>query len=160
MSDDIQVMPTCYFALYDVLASDSFPPESNFVANFDNLTGGDQEIGMIAYKQVDANGVATAMYMPGQVSYKPVTLLRAFDGKTMEMYNKFKAAVEGRLLQVRENFSIVMIDYEGGPQMVWNLYNAIPSAITGFQFNQHVGEYYTSFEISFQPERIEMVIPS
>ncbi len=160
MSDDIQVMPTSYFALYDILATDTFPPDSNFVENFDSLTGGEQEIGMIAYTQVDANGGSNTMYMPGQITYKPVVLLRAFDGKTMDMYNKFKASVEGRLLEVRSNFSIVMIDYVGGPQMVWNLYNAIPSAITGFSFNQTRGEYYTSFEITFQAERIEMVIPS
>jgi phage tail-like protein len=161
MSDQpVEQMPSSYFAVYDVLASNTVPPDQHWVANFDNLTGGEQQISMISYTQVDGNGVTLVRYIPGQVKYSPVLLLRAFDSKTYDQYLQFKTSVEGRLIRARKNFSIVMIDYEAGPQVIWNLENAIPMSITGFSFNQHKGDYYTDFEITFQPERIEMIIPS
>jgi phage tail-like protein len=156
MSD---IVPSSYFALYDVPYIDSIPPNSHCLANFDSLTGGEISVAMIAYNLVDGNGKHSKKFIPGQTSYSPVTLLRGFDARAGALYKWFHLSEDGKIKPARQNLSVAMIDRQGGPLVIWNLYNAVPTHISGFSFNQHTGENYANFELTVQAEWIEMTYP-
>jgi phage tail-like protein len=153
----IEIGQKTYYALYDFLVT---PPTTfnGMAMNFDTLTGGEMTVSSIPYNVVSEDGLATVKYMPGITKYSPVTLLRAFDNGAVEMYDKFQQS-SNLNLKVRGNYSVVMIDTNGGAQAYWHLINAIPTKISGFSFNAHTAEYYTDFEITLQPEYIELVFP-
>ena len=147
-----------YYALYDFLLETPFIPGDRTSLNFDTLTGGEMTVSSITYNVVSENGNAMVKYMPGITKYEPVTLLRAFDNGAIEMYEKFKK-MSNLNFKVRSNFSVVMINGEGIPQAMWNLINAMTTKISGFSFNAYIAEYYTDFEITLQPDYIELVFP-
>jgi phage tail-like protein len=153
MSD---IVPSSYFALYDVPFLDAIPSDAHTLANFDNLTGGEITVEMISYDIVDENGKHSKKFIPGETDYKPVTLLRGFDAKSEALYKWFALSSDGKIKPAKMNMSVAMIDRKAGPMVIWNLFNAIPTGISGFSFNQHVGENYATFELTLQAEWIEM----
>jgi phage tail-like protein len=143
-----------FYAVYDGFYKKG--QMKNALANFDSLTGGDQKIAMIPFTQVFADGSSTTKYIPGQISFEPITLLRGFDVQVEDLYNWFADTAAGKFNAVKKNISIAMIDMTGDPLVVWNLENALPTAISGFSFNQHAEAYYTDFELTLQAELITM----
>ncbi len=137
------------YAVYEVIGS-----EGAFVAGFDSVTGGEQEIKTVTYKVADANGNVITRYMPGQVSYSPISLLRPVDKGSKKIYEKFADTASGKLKDVRRNYSVSMNNDEGKPLVWWDLLNAIPVKITGFDFNEYREAYYTDFTIDLQAEEI------
>lgn len=150
MSDEDEYYPSSasYYALYEMGKSD------DPLAYFDSLTGGDQTISLVTYNVIDDKGNVTTKYMPGQTSFKEVTLLRAMDTLSKEMKNRFVEAVMGKLKTIRQNYSVRWFDGEGESIVWWHLYNAIPSGISGFSFNAKSEAYYTDFELTLQAESI------
>jgi phage tail-like protein len=142
-------VPKSQFALYDV-------SKPGLLGEFQSLTGGEQTISLVSYKTVDASGNVTTHYMPGQTSFAPVKLLRPMDSYAREVYLKVKDAIDGRLKDIRRDYSVSMNDGQGKPLVYWHLRNAVPSVISGFSFNMTTESSYTDFEITFQAERIEI----
>jgi phage tail-like protein len=149
-----QPNPSSYFTLYDVLSP--APPETA-LASFDALTGGDQTISLVTYKVIDPNGSVTTRFMPGQTSFDPVALLRPMDFSSSLLYKMLYAGILGKLQ--RKNYSVSMFDGTGTILAWWNLYNALPSKLDGFSFNEHTESNYTDFEIYFQAESIDLHFP-
>ncbi|MFO7583560.1 MAG: phage tail protein [Anaerolineales bacterium] len=152
MSDESKYYPhpASYYELLEMGSDDP-------LAQFDSMTGGDQTISLVAYNVMDDKGNVTTKYMPGQTSFKEITLLRAMDSLSEEMKNRFVDAVMGRLKTVRQNYSIRWFDGEGESLVWWHLYNAVPSTISGFSFNASKEAYYTDFELTLQAESIEII---
>jgi phage tail-like protein len=155
---EIETVTQSYYAVYDGFYKEEDAKDA--LANFDSLTGGDQTIAMIPYTQVFADGSSTTKYLPGQISFEPIVLLRGFDAQVPDLYNWFSDTAAGKFNEVKKNISIVMIDREAGPQVIWDLENAIPTTISGFSFNQNPQVNYTDFELTLQAELITMRIPS
>ena len=151
--DDLNLIS--YYAVYDVF-EDKGIRKKRFIANFDKLTGGEMQVTMIPYTQVLESGMTLTQFIPGQIKYTPVLLLRGFDSKCQEIYTWFQSGPAGKLKNGYKNISITAIDGKGDARVTWNLINAYPLSITGFSFNQHVEAYYSDFEITVQPEYIEM----
>lgn len=144
--------PKAQFALYDILKK----VPNKLLAEFDMLTGGDQTISMVSYNVIDALGNVTTKYIPGQTSFDPVVLLKAMDVSSVEMYERFRAAFDGKLKTLRQNYSISLNDSNGKALVWWHLINAIPTKIDGFDFNMRTEAEYTDFEISLQAEEIRI----
>jgi hypothetical protein len=159
-SSGVTTQSNAYFTLYDFYQSSIPPAGDGTLGSWDNLTGGDMTVSQIAYKIVSEEGIAGVKYLPGMTTYSPVQLLRSADFGTGEMVDKFKM-ISNLNLNVRGNYSVVM--YDGNkphkPVIMWNLINAIPTKVDGFSFNEHTGENYTTYEITLQPEYIEIVFP-
>jgi phage tail-like protein len=153
----IKEVTESYYAVYDGYYEEENPPGA--MANFDSLTGGDQTIAMIPYTQVFEDGGSTTKFLPGQISFEPVVLLRGFDARVPDLYKWFEDTAAGKFDKVKKNISIVMIDREAGPQVIWDLFNTIPVGISGFSFNQTTENSYTDFELTLQAELITMRIP-
>jgi len=147
MSDNYYPHPASYYELLEMGSDDP-------LAQFDSMTGGDQTISLVTYNVIDAKGNVTTKYMPGQTSFKEVTLLRAMDSLSKDMKDRFVDAVVGRLKKVRQNYSVRWFDGQGESLVWWHLYNAVPSAISGFSFNAPKEAYYTDFELTLQAESI------
>ncbi len=141
--------PQCFYQLYEVIQNGR-----NWLADFDNLTGGEQEISMVKYNVIDPYGNVTTKYMPGQTSFAPVELYRPMDSAAEELWRKFEGAVAGK--RKRKNYSISMNDHRNGgvPLVWWHLENALPIKIGGFEFNQYLNINYELFQISLQAEFI------
>ena len=157
-SSGVSITPKTFYALYDFYQKTVPPKGDGSLGNWDNLTGGDMTVSKIAYTVVSESGNAATKYLPGITTYTEVQLLRALDSTVGEVLDKFVKA-SNLDLNVRSNYSIVMIDGEGNAQAMWNLINTIPTKIDGFSFNAHTGDNYETFEITLQPEYIEIVFP-
>jgi len=155
-----QTQPNSYFTLYDFYQHTIPPPGDGTLGAWDNLTGGDMTISQISYKVVSEEGIAGVKYLPGITTYAPVQLLRSADFGTGEMVGLFEK-MSNLDLTARGNYSIAMYNLEPphAPIMMWNLINAIPTKVDGFSFNEHTGDNYTTYEITLQPEYIEIVFP-
>jgi phage tail-like protein len=151
-----RLVTSSYFALYDIPFIDQIPTNDHCLANFESVTGGDIEVSMISYDLVDGNGMCTEKYMPGTPSYKPITLIRCFDARAEALYKWFNFSEAGNTRGGTTNCSVAMIDMQGHPQVIWNLYNAIPSKISGFKFNGTSNASYANFELTLQSEWFEM----
>ena len=141
------------FSLYDVVKG---KPEKRAFAEFQTLTGGDQKISLVTYNVMDSLGNVTTRYMPGQTTFAPVVLLRPMDAFAKQIYEKIKAAKDGKLKTLRRDYSVSMNDSLGKPLVYWHLKNALPSVLDGFMFNMRTESSYTDFEVTFQAEYIEV----
>jgi phage tail-like protein len=153
MADDkpaslIRPTPVSYYTLYEMV------DKNHPLAYFSALTGGEQTIEMISYNVTDGKGNITTKFIPGQTSFAPVKLLRPMDSFSKDIKNLFADAVSGKLVSIKKNYSIAMIDGQANPLVWWHLFDAIPSSLGGFSFNEHTENNYTDFEISLQAESI------
>jgi phage tail-like protein len=126
------------------------------IGQFSKLTGGEMTVSMISFNQVFEYGGSVTRYFPGHTTFAPVKLARALDSSCKPIYDNLWDSVTGSITVVRTNFSIAMIDHQGNEKIIWNLYNAVPTAISGFNFNQETGTQYADFEVTIQAEHIEM----
>ncbi len=137
------------YAVYEALGA-----HGSFVGGFDSVTGGEQSIAAVSYKVMDGNGHVVTRFMPGQVSYTPISLLRPMDQGSIQIYETFVDTVSGKMKKVRKNYSLSMLNDDGLPVVWWDLINAIPVKISGFDFNEVTETYYTDFTIDIQAEEI------
>jgi len=137
------------YAVYEVMGE-----KGSFIGGFDSVTGGEQQIATVSYKVMDANGHVITRYMPGQITYTPISLLRPVDVGSKEIYAKFVDTASGKLKDVRRNYSVSMNDDTGKAAVWWDLINAVPVKISGFDFNEYREAYYTDFTIDLQAEEI------
>lgn len=126
------------------------------LGEFTMLTGGEQEISLVKYNVIDTKGFVTTKFIPGQTTFSPVSILRPMDRGAEIIYWIFYSGVYGQLMNVRRNYSISLNDHQGNPQVWWHLLNAIPQKIDGFDFNQRTESVYTDFELTIQPEEIQI----
>ena len=153
MSDGLyRAIPKSQYTLYEVV--EGKPPRA--LGAFDSLTGGEQVISMVHYNVMDERGNVTTKFIPGQTTFEPVVLLRPMDIVAKAIYKRFWKAVAGQLTTIKKNYSVSMNDSQGEPLVYWHLSNALPVKISGFDFNMTTESEYTSFEISFQAESIEV----
>jgi phage tail-like protein len=151
-----QVITNSFFALYDIPFVDTIPPSEHVMANFDSMTGGEIVISMIPYDLVDGNGMYTQKSIPGPAAYKPLTLVRCFDARAEALYKWFNFSETGNMRGAAHNCSVAMIDRSGVPMVIWNLFNAIPAKISGFNFTAISNASYANFELTLQAEWFEM----
>jgi phage tail-like protein len=143
-------VPKSQFALYDLTTP-------GLLGEFQSLTGGEQTISLITYKTIDPSGNVTNHYMPGQTTFASVKLTRPMDSYAKEVYLKMKDAMEGKLKDLRRDYSVSLNDSQGKPLVYWHLKNALPSVLSGFSFNMANESSYMDFEVTLQAESIEIV---
>ncbi len=127
------------------------------VGTFYSLTGGDIEVTVIEHDVVFSTGEASTLLIPGPVRFSPITLSRGF-GNSAELYNWFALAASGNIVQARKNGTITLNGFVNGeykPIVRWNLTNAWPSKISGFQSNQFSGASVAKLSITIVTEMIE-----
>lgn len=146
----IHAVPKSQFALYDLTLS-------GLLGEFTSLTGGEQSISLITYKTIDSSGNVITHSMPGQTTYAPIKLLRPMDFFAIGVYMKMKDAIEGKVKNVRRDYSVSMNDARGRPLVFWHLKNTVPSVLSGFSFDMAAESGYTEFELTLQAESIEMM---
>jgi phage tail-like protein len=144
-------VPSSQFQLYDLTTS-----KPGLLGEFESLTGGEQTISLVTYKTMDASGNVTTHHMPGQTTFAPVKLVRPMDAHAIEVYQKMKDTIDGKLKNVRRDYSVSINDAHGNALVTWHLRNAIPSVVSGFSFNMATESNYTHFEITLQAEQIDV----
>lgn len=140
--------PKFLFSVRDVIRGQD-------VGQFSKLNGGEQTVSMISYNEVLDHGGSVTRYFPGHSTYAPVKLSRPMDNDCKFIYECLWDSVSGKIAVARTNFSITLFDYKAGDKIIWNLYNALPTAISGFNFDQ-AGTEYADFEVTIQAEHIEV----
>lgn len=153
IKDDFNINPLdCYYTL-DV--------NQTRLATFDSLTGGDVEINVIKHNVVYETGESSTLLIPGTTQCSPVELKQGF-GNTKELYNWFAEAASGSFSSARKNVTITLnalMDGEFKPLVAWNLFNAWPSKISGFESNQSNTANVAKFAITIVAESIERTDP-
>lgn len=150
---------TTYYVLYD-LPSDKVAHGRNALAQFDRILGGDRQIDTISYTVVYGNGNSVTRYLPGQVSYAPITLYRVLDKRSIPLMQWFQRVAEGKI--EKENCSIVQYEVEKGkvtPTVIWHLYNVLPVAEPGYSYNAYIDSTSTSYQLTIQAEEIRVMFP-
>lgn len=131
------------------------------LATFASLSGGDIEISVIKHNVLYTSGELGTLMIPGQTQYSPVVLERGF-GNTKELYNWFVAVNSGKIFGARKNVSITLNAFtkDGYVSLIiWNLINAWPSKISGFESSQGDTAKVAKFSITLVTEAIERVDP-
>lgn len=131
------------------------------LATFNSLTGGDIEINVIKHNVVYPSGESSTLLIPGPTQYAPIELQRGF-GNTKELYNWFVDASSGKYSSARKNVTITLNALKGGqyvPLVAWNLINAWPSKISGFESNQYNMTNVAKFALTLVAESIERIDP-
>jgi hypothetical protein len=148
--------PNSQYALYEMVSK----VPTAILGQFDSLTGGDQIISMVKYNVIDSLGNVTTKYMPGQTTFEAFELLRPMDVVAQEVAALFYDSVSGKLKTLRKNYSISMNDSNGNAMVWWHLYNALPTKVSGFSFNEYAEAEYACFELSLLPEAVEIQFDS
>lgn len=108
----------------DVLASFAFEFEIEGVsiAQFAQVSGISQSVGVIEHREVGKGGKMIAKKLPGQLSVGDITLRH---GRTTSnaLWDWFKQVQSGDIAGARKNASIVLFDYEHGEVARYNLVN-------------------------------------
>jgi phage tail-like protein len=153
IKEDFKLNPLdCYYTL-DV--------NQTRLATFDTLSGGDVEINVIKHNVVYNSGESSTLLIPGTTSYTPVELKSGF-GNTKELYNWFVQASSGAYSDARKNVTITLNALKDGeyiPLVAWNLFNAWPSKISGFESNQYNTANVAKFSLTIVAESIERTDP-
>ena len=131
------------------------------LAAFASLTGGELEIVPIKHHVVYSSGELRTLMIPGPTQTTPVTLVRGF-GNTKELYNWFVTTNTGKIFSARKNVTISLNAFvEDGymPLISWNMINAWPTKIAGFESNQESSAQTAKFSITLVCEGIERFDP-
>ncbi len=142
-------IPNGQYKLYDFLQKDH-----PVLGVFDSMTGGEQVISMVKYNVMDDLGNVTTKFIPGQTTFEPFALLRPMDAIAAQVYLRFADSVAGHLKLLKRNYSISLNDSRGNPLVWWHLFNALPTKLSGLEFNMTTENEYISFEISLQAESV------
>ena len=126
------------------------------IGEFSKLTGGEMSVSTVSFTQVFEYGGSITRFIPGHTTYAPVKLARALDSSCKAIYQSLWDSATGSLSMVRTNFSITLMDQQGKDKIIWNLFNAIPTAISGLNLSQDSAQL-EEFEVTIQAEHIEMI---
>ncbi len=150
---------TTYYTLYD-LPSDEISSGARIMAQFNSISGGARVISMIPYTLVYENGSSLTRYLPGQVSFEPISLSRLLDEKSRPLIAWFDRVAAGHLEY--KNCSIVQFEMQDGkpvPTVIWDLTNVLPLAEPGFVYNAYQDSLSTSYKLKIQAEEITVSFP-
>jgi phage tail-like protein len=131
------------------------------LASFRSLSGGDIEINVIKHNVVLGSGEYQTFMIPGPTNYAPIVLEKGY-GNTKELYNWFVKANGGKAFSARTNATIMLYAFMEGeytPLVGWNLINAWPSKISGFQSDQSNPSSLATFSMTLVVEGIERFDP-
>jgi phage tail-like protein len=131
------------------------------MATFSAISGGEMEIIPVKHNVVYLTGELKTLMIPGATRFSPVVLDKGY-GNTKELYNWFVLANSGQVFTARKNVSIVLNAHlEDGfkPLVGWNLYNAWPTKISGFESDQSLAPKLAKFSITLVCEGIERYDP-
>ncbi len=131
------------------------------LAQFDAISGGDVRISTIKHNVVYPSGELRTILLPGPTQYEQVKLERGF-GNTKELYNWFVETNNGVMSKAKRHVTITLHVPKNGkysPLVSWNLLNAFPVAISGFDGNQQGESQISRFSITIVAEVIERVDP-
>jgi phage tail-like protein len=142
--------PTYLYSVRDVL-------NGKPIGEFSKISGGEVSVSTVSFIQVFEYGGSLTRYIPGHTTFATVKLARALDSSCKGIYQSLWDSATGSLSMARTHFSITMIDKKGQDKIIWNLFNAIPTAISGLNFSQDAGTQYAEFEVTIQAEHIEMI---
>ena len=158
-----------YYAIYDLPGSDlaAFVTDSDSndfnqamfkaLGYFSFMAGGSMTISTISYDVMDIKGYVTTKFMPGQISFDPISLSRPLDNVSQVLYDWFVQAEKGILKDLRKDCSLAKINFKGEFEVIWDLIQAMPVAIPGFSYNSYRGSQSTKFKIKLQVEDIDIV---
>ena len=158
-----------YYAIYDLPGSDlaqfvtdSDPndfnqAESRALGYFTFMTGGSMTISTISYNVMDVKGYVTTKFMPGQISFAPISLSRPLDNVSQVLYDWFVKAERGILEGLRKDCSLAKINFKGEFEVIWDLFQAMPVAVPGFSYNSYRGSQSTKFKLTLQVEDIDII---
>jgi hypothetical protein len=125
--------------------------QSKTIGEFDQLTGGEMQIGMVEYNMAFDDGGSTTRFVPGQTSFAPVTLTRALTPECDLSYDLFNTSSGGKVEY--KHITIKMFDQTNQDMVLWHLHNVLVTGISGFLFDRR---HYTEYRVTLQPEWIEM----
>ena len=131
------------------------------LATFFHLSGGEMEIVPIKHNVVYLSGELRTHLIPGPTHFSPIVLEQGF-GNTKELYNWFVKANTGRSFTAREHVSILLNAFTSDgykPVVGWNLFNAWPTKISGFDSDQNSSAQLAKFTITIVCEGIERYDP-
>lgn len=147
--------PKFLFSVRDVISGKE-------IGQFTKLSGGELTVSMVSYNEALEHGGSITRYFPGHTTYAPVKLSRPIDRSCKFIYERLWNSASGKTTVVRTNFSITLLEYQPGEtakardKIIWNLYNALPTAVSGFNFDQQSGTEYADFDVTIQAEHIEV----
>jgi hypothetical protein len=140
-----------------------FDATKNKLGIFTGFSGGGMSISMIPYTVVSATGSVTEKYIPGQISFAPITLSCAFSDIVPELTEWFELSAagdyDGALLR---NCSIASYPVNDPKKynIIWNLINVIPTTLPSFfNYNVYTGSSSTKFKLVLQAEEIYIEYP-
>jgi phage tail-like protein len=131
------------------------------LATFTSLSGGEVELNVIKHNIVYESGENHTLLIPGPTHFSPVILEHGY-GNTKELYNWFVLASNGKISSARKNVTITLHAFTKGkyePLVAWDLINAYPVKISGFESNQSQSARTARFSITIMAEQIERVDP-
>lgn len=127
---------------------------------FTGISGGDMKISMVPYTIVDNQGVVTERYIPGQISFSPITLTAPLSDITKELIDWFKLSVAQDYSQnLARNCSIGIFEKEKPKDYLirWDLMRAIPEGLPPvYAYNAYVASSSVRFQISLRAEDIQI----
>jgi len=140
-----------------------FDATKNALGIFTGFSGGDMSISMIPYTVVSATGSVTEKYIPGQISFAPITLSCAFSDVVPELTEWFGLSAAGDYDgALKRNCSIASYPTTDRKKynIIWNLINVIPTTLPSFfSYNAYIGASTTKFKLTLQAEEIYIEYP-
>lgn len=127
--------------------------EGRLAGIFERLTGGEIEVAQIKHNVVFESGVSTTLFIPGATSFSPFTLERGF-ALYHELYYWLMEASYGHIIGARRNGSVEMKKHSQ-TMLRWNFYNAWPTKLAGFNYNQYTGAQAARVSLTIAAESIE-----
>jgi phage tail-like protein len=140
---------------YDVYDVTDVSTGKVLLGQFLSMTGGNMTMSPISYNVINASGLVTTKFIPGQVTYGPVFLSRTLDAISWDLskwFDKFAAGIIEK-----KNITIVQLDKDdvNTPLATWDLINAVPIAQPGFSYNSYRGSSSTKYKLTLQAEEIK-----
>jgi phage tail-like protein len=152
-----QAIPNNYFKVVDMPGS-QFSCEYGY---FTSCTGGDLSNEMIPFTSLVENAAGvlflTKQRIPGQTAYSAINLSRELgSAPSQDFYDWYIEATTKFSKDALRNITIVAIDRKGKEQIRWHLFNALPTQLKGFSYNQYRGTSSRKFKVTLQAEYIEL----
>ena len=128
---------------------------------FTGISGGEMSISMVPYTVVDHQGVPTERYIPGQISFAPITLTCALSDVVKELIDWFMlSATQDYTQNLARNCSIgIFRKIEPEKYLLrWDLIKAIPTTLPSvYSYNAYVASSSVKFKLTLQAEDIKIV---
>jgi phage tail-like protein len=104
-------------------------------ATFRECGGLDNETSVIESKEAGLKGQTVIRKLPGALKWSDITLKRGFTKGDMALNDWRQKAIDGDLMGMRKNGSVVVYDYKNEEVLRWNFTNGWISKIQGPALN-------------------------